>query len=165
MITVANTADFTLSDWELMLVHQPICKKFTIPSQHSNSLQSRKPLMSQLVEHGLYINEQIRNRVLSREEKLKDAKELLESPISSLNDHKDIVLNQIQRCRRIVERLYTLQDEKKRDQKEVMKAYRDLKIALGTEIEGPESTNIPGLIKCWSKRIDKKFHIIITLNH
>ena len=72
-------------------------------------------MLSQLVEDGLNFNEQIRNRVLSRDEKLRDAKDLLESPISSLCDHQDIVLRQLERCRRIVERLYTLQDEKKRD--------------------------------------------------
>ena len=61
------------------------------------------------------------------------------------------------RSRRIVERLYTLQDDKKRDRKELRKAYKDLKLTLGSDIEPPERNSINKLIKSWSKHIDKKF--------
>ena len=46
------------------------------------------------------------------------------------------------KCYQIVEGLSTLQDNKKRDLKQVVKAYKDLKRTLLSEIEVPENQRI-----------------------
>ena len=140
--SLTPTADQSLSDWELKYIQKPIYSTiYTRPPSILKDKAYETPFVA-LLENGILFDDQIRNRVLSRKERLREAQEILDSKIQEDSDDNVIIQDTMSKCYQIVEGLSTLQDNKKRDLKQVVKAYKDLKRTLLSEIEVPENQRI-----------------------